>query len=242
MKNHTWIWILSVSLFGSLLYLQSIGFEYTLDDELYAKRNRVTSAGLENWTELFRYGSMNFIDFGATNTGIYRPFSLLTFAVENELVGDFNPKVSHSINVLLYFAVLVILGFLLEGLSKKRNLPAWFSPLVLLLFAIHPLHVEVVASAKSRDTLLSSFFAFGAILIWFKNHSKLKPLTWALVGILFFFSLLSKEESLTLMALVGLLSYFFLGKKPAEAALSVVPFFVPSVLYLSYLYQSKDYP
>ncbi|RIW13700.1 hypothetical protein D0X99_15780 [Algoriphagus lacus] len=232
MKHKTWIWVFSIALFGSLLYFQSIWFEYTLDDELYAQRNRVTVKGLENWTELFKYGSMNFIDVGATNTGTYRPFTLLTFAVENELVGEFDPHISHAINVILYFGLLVVLGLLLADLAQKRNLPWWFAALVLVLFTVHPVHVEVVASAKSRDTLLSSLFAFSSILIWLKLQPRLKGVQWIPVILLYFLSLISKEESIPLLAFVGLVSYFFLGKKPLEAALSVLPFAGTAAVYL----------
>jgi Flp pilus assembly protein TadD len=233
MKNKPWIWILAVALIGTAIYLQSVTFDYTLDDGIYATTNRVTVKGLDQWTELFKYGSMNFIEISPTNTGIYRPFTLLTFAIENELVGEFNPSVSHSVNLVLYFGLLVVLGLLLDSLAKAKNLPSLFPLLVLLLFALHPLHVEVVASAKSRDTLLSALFAFGAILIWWKNQPKLKPFHWVIILGLYFFSLISKEESIPLIALVGLLAYFFQGKKPIQALSSTLPFAGTAAVYLA---------
>ncbi|MFN3997737.1 tetratricopeptide repeat protein [Algoriphagus sp.] len=233
MKNKIWIWVLTIALFGTLLFVPSINFEYTLDDELYAEKNRVTTKGLENWTELFQYGSMNFLEIGATNTGTYRPFTLLTFAVENELEGKFNPKVSHTINLILYFGLLLVLGFLLAGLAARRNLPWWFPALVLLLFVVHPLHVEVVASAKSRDTLLTSLLAFSSILIWWKFQPNLKLVHWIPIVFLYFLSLVSKEESIPLIAVVGLISYFFLGKKPLDSVKSVLPFLGTAAIYLA---------
>lgn len=232
MNIKPWIWILLVALIGTAIYLQSVTFDYTLDDGIYAKSNRVTLKGMDNWTELFKYGSIYFIEISPTNTGIYRPFTLLTFALENELVGEFNPAVSHSVNLVLYFGLLVVLGFLLESITKTRNLPALFPLLVLLLFAVHPLHVEVVASAKSRDTLLSALFSFGAILIWWKNQTNLKPLHWGLILTLYFFSLISKEESIPLIALVGLLAYFFQGKNVLQAIYSALPFAGTAAVYL----------
>lgn len=232
MKLKTWIWILAIALFGSVLYLQSLRFEYTLDDGIYSHFNRVTTKGLEEWPEVFKYGSMNFIQISPTNTGIYRPFTLMTFALENELVGEFDPQVSHAINVLLYFGLLMVLGFFLSDLLKMRSLPWWIAGFVLLIYAVHPLHVEVVASVKSRDTLLSSLFAFGAILIWMRTQPKPKPIHWIAVIGLYFLSLISKEESIPLIALVGLIAYFFQGKKPLQAAIATLPFAGTAAFYL----------
>ncbi len=232
MKIKTWTWVLAIALFGTFIYLPSIHFQYTLDDGIYSHFNRVTVKGLEQWQEVFKYGSMNFIETSPTNTGIYRPFTLLTFAFENELVGKFDPGVSHAVNLILYFVLLLILGFFFQDLLSKKNLPWWFAAMILVLYAVHPLHVEVVASAKSRDTLLSSVFAFGAIWIWWRKAGNLKPLQWALVLGLYFLSLISKEESIPLIALVGLIAYFFLGKKPVQAALSALPFAGAAAVYL----------
>lgn len=150
MKEKNWIWIVCIAIFGSGLYFQSISFDYTLDDGLFIISNRITTKGMEEWTELFKYGSMNFIEISPVNSGIYRPFTLLTFALENELVGKFNPMVSHSINLILYFSLLIILGWILVFLIQKRSLPWWVGGLTLFLFAVHPVHVEVVASAKAE--------------------------------------------------------------------------------------------
>lgn len=232
MKNNSWIWIVSIALLGSLLYIQTLGFEYSLDDGLYAKSNRVTVKGLDNWTELFRFGSMNFIEISPTNTGIYRPFTLLAFALESELIGEFDPAVSHSVNLVLYFSLLIVLGIFLVSLAEKKKLSTLFPFLVLLLFAVHPLHVEVVASAKSRDTLLSALFSFGAVLIWWRNQGHMKLWLWGIVLSLYFISLISKEESIPMIAFVGLLAYFFLGQKPLQAAGSTLPFVGVVVVYL----------
>ncbi len=232
MNQKNWIWILLIAVFGTLLYIQTVGFDYSLDDGIYANSNRVTLKGLEEWPELFKYGSMNFIEIGPTNTGIYRPFTLLTFAIENELVGKFDPGVSHAVNLVLSFGLLLVLGFLLADLAGKRNLPWWVAALVLLVFAVHPLHVEVVASAKSRDTLLSSLFAFSAILIWWRTQPVPKMWHWAVILGLYFLSLLSKEESIPLIALVGLIAYFFQGKRVLQAALAALPFVGTAAVYM----------
>lgn len=225
-------WILVISLLGAVLYLHTFSYGYSGDDGIYAYFNRVTQKGLSEWTELFKYGSMNFISINPVNTSIYRPFTLLTFAIEHQVFGEFNASNGHIFNVILYFGLLVVLGNLLVVLSQKKALPLYFPLLVLLVYAVHPIHTEVVASVKSRDTLLASLFAFSAILIWVKNENALSLPKQLLVGGMFFISLISKEETITLMALVFLIAYFFQKRNFWESIKCVFPYLIPVIIYM----------
>jgi len=225
-------WVILIALFGSLLYFHTRDYGYSADDGIYSHFNRVTKQGLNNWQELFEYGSMNFIQINPVNTSIYRPLTLLTFAIENELTGEFSAPVGHKVNIVLYALVLVVIGLLLVHLFELKKLPIWLALFVLLLYAVHPIHTEVVASVKSRDTLLCSFFAFSAILIWSKAGPKPSVIVQVLAGILFFFSLISKEESIPLMALVAGIGYFFYNKSLIDSIKGVVPFLIAVVVYM----------
>ncbi len=225
-------WVVLIALIGSMLYIHTYDFGYSADDGIYSHFNRVTQTGLDNWTELFEYGSMNFIQINPVNSSIYRPFTLLTFAIENEFTGEFSAPVGHRINIILYALVLVVMGLLLIHLFELRKLPIWLALLVLLIYAVHPIHTEVVASVKSRDTLLCSLFAFSAILLWVKGGTTPRIGRLVAVGALYFLSLISKEESIPLMALVAAISYFFYQKSLLDSVKSVVPFLIPVVIYM----------
>ena len=232
MKLKPVYWIFLIAFLGAALYAQTYNYGYTGDDGIYAYFNRVTQKGLEEWTELFRYGSMNFIQINPVNTSIYRPFTLLTFAVEYAFFGEFEAGNGHILNVVLYFGVLVILGMLLLRVFEKRNLPVVLPLLVLALYAVHPIHTEVVASVKSRDTLLASLFGFSAVLLWFSGEKKLGAGGSVGVGVLFFLSLVSKEETITLIAVVALLGYFIQGKTFMESLKNLLPFIIPAIIYM----------
>jgi tetratricopeptide (TPR) repeat protein len=225
-------WIVLISVLGAMLYIHTYDYGYSADDGIYSHFNRVTKMGLSNWTELFQYGSMNFIEINPVNSSIYRPFTLLTFAIEYEIFGKFDAGNGHILNIVLYGILLVILGIFLVDLLSKKNLPIWVPLLVLLIYAVHPLHTEVVASVKSRDVLLSSIFAFAGILLWIRGKGS--PALWrqVFVGILFFFSLISKEESIPLLALVVGIGYYFQGKKLGDAVKAVFPFLISAVVYM----------
>lgn len=224
--------ILGIAILGAAIYFQTFGFGYSADDGIYTYFNRVTQKGLDEWTELFKYGSMNFIEISPSNTSIYRPLSLLTFAIEHAIVGEFKAGVGHGVNVVLYFVLLLVIGLLLLELFRKRQIPNWVLVVILALYALHPIHTEVVASVKSRDTLLSAVFAFSSILIWVRSGSQISLLRWAAILVLFFFSLISKEESIPLLAVLVAISWFFDHKKLVPSIQSMLPFLIPVILYL----------
>lgn len=232
MGKTTAIWILIIAFFGAALYFQTIPYGYSGDDGIYSYFNWATQKGLGAWDELFKNGSMNFLSIEPVNSGIYRPFTLLTFALEYEVFGEFEASNGHLINVILYFLFLLILGFFLDRICRLGKLPDWIPLLALLLFAAHPIHTEVVASVKSRDILLAALFGFSALVCWMIGEERKRAQLKFLVGGLFFLALLSKEESLPLLAVAGFISWFFLGKKPKDALLSTLPFLVPSLVYV----------
>jgi len=47
MKLKPIFWIFLIAFFGAILYVQTVSFDYSGDDGIYAKFNRVTSKGME---------------------------------------------------------------------------------------------------------------------------------------------------------------------------------------------------
>lgn len=231
-----------VAIIGISVYLQSLTFEFTLDDVIYAGGNEAVNGGLSRTGDIFSYGSLNFFTASPMNTGTYRPVTLLSFALEKEIFGEFTPFNGHLFNVILYFLVLVTAGFLLKKLFELKGVPVIVPLLVLLVYALHPVHTEVVASIKSRDTLLCSLFAFMALYLIVRKRNTLQnkkvhglelsiPVA-AGAGLLFFVSLLSKEESLPLILIAVLIPYFFLNKTFRESLFIALPFFIAAIVYL----------
>ena len=232
MKGNKQFWVIIIAFLGAVLYLPTLEYGYSADDGIYSYFNKVTRLGLEEWSEVFRYGSMNFIEINPTNTSVYRPLTLVTFSLERQIVGDFNPSVGHAINVVLYFFLLWVVGSFLLRLGEMRSLPAWIMFLVLALYALHPIHTEVVASVKSRDTLLSAVFAFASVVIWMKTKGKQGVFQWSIILGLYFLSLMSKEESIPFLALIFLVSWFFKKEGWNKSLSAVIPFFIPFILYM----------
>ncbi|MFN6039783.1 MAG: ArnT family glycosyltransferase, partial [Bacteroidota bacterium] len=116
-------------------------------------------------------------------------------------------KLRHFNNVLFYMiSVLVIFGLLRNHLLKHN--PDW-AFLATLIFAIHPIHTEVVANIKSRDEIFSIIFMALTLLFAFRymESRKIKEIIWG--GIMFFLALLSKEYALVLLPLIPITFYAY---------------------------------
>jgi hypothetical protein len=86
----------------------------------------------------------------------YRPITLLSFYIENHIFKE-SPLISHLINVLI-FCISVITFYKLILSTGFKNADR-FALLTSAIFALHPIHTEVVNSIKNRDELLALLFA-----------------------------------------------------------------------------------
>jgi hypothetical protein len=90
--------------------------------------------------------------------GLYRPLTILSYAVDWRLAGG-RPWLFHLVNALWHglaavLVVLVVVRWLPE--------PAAFA--AGLVFAVHPVHVEAVASVVGRAELLAAVGLLGAVV------------------------------------------------------------------------------
>ncbi len=195
----------TIALFAFLLYAQSISFDYAYDDGTVTKDNQLTKRGLAAVPTILKtdywYG------LGETLRGpVYRPASLIFFAIEWQLFPD-NPHAFHLINVLLYAITCWLLFIVLCNLFSKQNLILPF--VCTLLFVAHPIHTEVVANIKSADELLCFLFALFSIFLFLRANEKGDNLILFLATICYFISLCSKEIGISFLLIIPLLLYVF---------------------------------
>ena len=171
---------------------------YNLDDNLVTQKHVLTSKGLSSINKIFSqsYYSNN-VDLGFG----YRPVVLLSFAIEHQFLGE-NAKTSHFVNLILYAIAVLLLFKLLVGYIGEKGILLAF--LASILFAVHPIHSEVVASIKNRDEILAFLFLILSALSiekYLKNNSLL-----SLLSILIFFSIgmLAKKSIFTMIFVLPL--------------------------------------
>lgn len=169
----------------------------------------------------------------------YRPLPMITFAVENALFG-FNPQLSHLINLLLYLGLLRVLFSCLRSLLE--GYPAWVPFVTVLLFALHPLHTEVVASLKNREELLVSLFGFSALLQFIRYTEKPKKLRLLCGFLMMGLGVLCKATLAPFMLAIPILLWVFdkLSLKKAVILGICLPAFTALVYFLPVQLMSID--
>jgi len=138
------------------------------------------------------------------NTGAeYRPLTLFSYAlnyVANQMLfgqrHGSNPHSFHLVNVLLHALCCLAAMWFIIALFKSRAL-AFFTG---LLFALHPIHTEAVASVVGRAEILAAlgvFLALGASVKMRMTTGK-PAVAWSVVlCVALAFGIFSKENAIT---------------------------------------------
>jgi protein O-mannosyl-transferase len=216
------------------IYANTLTNGYVLDDMAVITHNTYVQKGLAGIPEILTTPSLSgfserpVYDTAAIND-IYRPISLSMFAAEHQFFGN-TPVAGHLFNVLLFAGCVVLLFlFFAELLSTKQFAPAF---LAALLFAVHPIHTEVVANIKSRDELLCFFFGFSALYLAMRYMTKGTWYVLATALVCYFLSLLSKETSISFVAIVPLLCLWYASPNKKRAVMLTVAMLAVAALYL----------
>lgn len=196
-------WMLSIAAF--ILFASTIQHGFVLDDLAVIENNRFVQEGFGGIPDLF--STFYWKGFWDANAGLYRPLSMVMFAIE-WAVSPNNPAIHHFVNVLLYALTIGLLFKLLLKLLPSYSV--WVSFAIALIFMVHPSHTEVVANIKSRDEILCFLF----FLLTFQSILKAregKTVDTVKTILLFLACLLSKEAGIMYLPILAL--YFWMVKK-----------------------------
>lgn len=211
-------WLLSIAAF--LLFAPTIGHGFVLDDLAVIENNKFVQEGFGGIPDLF--STFYWKGFWNDNAGLYRPLSMVMFAIEWAISPN-NPALHHFINVLLYALTIGLLFKLLLKLLPGYSV--WASFAIALIFMVHPSHTEVVANIKSRDEILCFLFFLLTFLSLLKAGSG-KSMDLVKPALLFLACLLSKEAGIMYLPIFGF--YFWMIKK--ESAFSAFRKLVPLIV------------
>ncbi|QTN37769.1 glycosyltransferase family 39 protein [Cryomorphaceae bacterium] len=223
-------------LISAAVYVNTLGHEFALDDSIVITGNEYTVQGFAGIDEHLTRDSFTGF-FGNERDlvagGRYRPMSLIFFSVEYALFGE-NPTVGHFLNILYYGLLVILLYFWLWRLLQHREHKFWSLPFIAaLLFAVHPLHTEIVANIKGRDDIFALLGALGAAWFALRYSDEKKPLNLLWSGLLFFFGIMSKENTITFLAVIPLSLYYFRKPSVKEYVISLAPALLATAVFMA---------
>jgi hypothetical protein len=208
-------------LIGIIAYIPSLFGQFVWDDEDFVSQNAYVATH-----QYQKFFTAQAIEGRGKQSNYYRPIQMSLYAAIHTLAG-FNPHVYHAVNVIIHTAAAVsvyIFFTILLHASTLAFLPS-------LIFLIHPLQTEAVSYISGLSDPLVALFGFLSLTLFLKSNDRLIFLPLSLF--FFILSLLSKEIGLAFLGILALLVIF--KKRPY---ISLLPFFLISLLYLLFHVQS----
>jgi protein O-mannosyl-transferase len=198
---------------AALVYANTLLNGFTYDDEGYILRSTAVQTG--SIVKLFQ---------PTQGYHVFRPFAFSTFALHWAISGA-KPFSYHLLNLLLHAAVTLLLFLLLRALLAPLSRGETIAFVAALLFAVHPIHTEAVASIVGRSELLAAGFLLAAWLL----HLYDRPVPML---VCFSLALLSKESAAVFIALVLAGDYTLQKFKPLSRYASICGLTVLSLALL----------
>lgn len=200
-KKEYFTQILLLAVMVLLVFGNTLFNNYNLDDNLVTQHHVFTSKGIAGIKQILQsnyYSNSADIKFG------YRPITHISFALEHQFLGE-KATSSHAVNLLLYLCVVLLFYKLMYIWFSATNKLIPF--IAALLFAVHPLHTEVVASIKNRDEILALLFAILAAICANRYIVKANLLYLFNATLLFALAMLSKKSAFPLVLILPIISY-----------------------------------
>ncbi len=195
----------ATALVAVVVLLNTLGNEFTFDD-----------GGALKIAE--RLGSSDFGELG-------RALTYATHRLDQALWGDWIP--GHRLtNLLLYGVATALVTLAAARLTASAAVALWCG----LLFVVHPVHAEAVASIAFRKDVLAMIFVLSTLLLW---GTERRPVAATLgAACCFVLGLLAKE-----VAVVGLVPFLYLWQRqnPRRALVRLVPLAVLGALAVVFL-------
>jgi hypothetical protein len=178
------------------IYAPALNAAFVLDDRYLPYFSAHTSDRFSDWV------------------GLVRPLLMASYWINYAIAGGSEPFGFHVTNVLIHFMTAVMAGLivakLVEWAGVTGRMRAALGVISCALFLVHPLQVEAVAYTSGRSDALSTLFYYAAFTVFLYRRKESIGLLEAFgVLVLFGAAIGSKENTLTLPALLLLTDYFW---------------------------------
>ena len=197
------LWII-LGIVSIVVYINTVMNGFVMDDVMVLKENNMVLQGMKAIPELLSTPHMR--GYLIIPNDLYRPLSLVMFAIEYQLFG-LAPAAHHFFNVLWFAGCTIMFFIFLDKFFDHRRTAVAF--IAALIFAVHPVHTEVVANIKSRDELMCFFFAFWSLNLFMSYMKEGKMLQLLLGTLSLYLSYISKETVIAFLGIIPVLFFFY---------------------------------
>lgn len=215
------------------------------DDNVFEMGNRLSGV---SWVEVGRFFTQDVWAPIGLDTGLYRPLLLLSVSLDIYFFGEWKAGF-HLINILLHALTTIAVFGLIRHVLVKTAAPFVISSQVALLaaiiFAVHPVHTEVVNSVFNRSEILVTLCVAGG-LWWFLPAVEQKPWkAWSVLAVIYLLAMLSRETGIVLPGIAVLFLWITTTgdwKIRLRRCLPVFSLLIPLAVYLGMRAHALDVP
>ena len=192
----------SLTFLTVILYSGTLYFQFVWDDKAQIVDNPIIRS-LSNLHRVF----MSDLWYHSVRAQVYYRPLFIVWSMFNYAIFGLRPWGWHLGAILMHVAACMAIFWLL----RKLELEYWTAALAVMIFALHPIHIECVAwisaVSDSMATMLVAL-AFGAYLKG--RQPTAHPMLWRTMSfVLFSAALLTKEIALGFTLLVAVYQYLF---------------------------------
>lgn len=187
------LWPGSLLLLSVLAYLNSFPAVFISDDLAIVAENLLVAN-----PDLAAIFTTDYWGANA-NSGLFRPLAILSFSAVHFFWGA-DASMHHLVNLILHGLVCLLVFNVFQKYGFERR-TAW---LAAALFAVHPIHTEVLNTAVGRAELLAALSVLGVLWAW---RSLARPTVWLALPLIFLVGLLSKENAIIVLGWLPVLVF-----------------------------------
>jgi hypothetical protein len=215
------------------------------DDAVFTAGDRLSGV---TWAELRQFFTSDaWASFGL-ETSLYRPLLMVSVSLDILLFGQWKAGF-HLVNILIHalctVSVFGLIRFLLERNTGNFALSSYLALLAAIVFAVHPVHTEVVNSVFNRSELLATLAVAGG-LWWFLPAEQKKPWkAWSVLALVYLLAMLSRETGIMLPAITVVILWLSVDGDWQARLRRCLPVFwllIPLAIYLAMRAKALDTP
>lgn len=215
------------------------------DDEVFSVDGRLGDISLSQIGSFFTEDVWVVV---GKQSNLYRPLLMVSVALDSQVFGSWAAGM-HLSNILLHalatIAVYGLVHHLLLVCGGEPSLSRSSALLAAVIFAVHPIHTEVVNSIFNRSEMLVTLGMAGG-LWWFLRNVDARPVkAWSLLGLVYLLVMLCRETGIMLPAITVVFLWLITTGSWQQRLRHCLPVFwllIPLAIYLALRANALEMP